>query len=165
MKEALCRAFCGDLTLTDVPLGYAVSTTFQRSDGDAVGFYIVRDKLHPDRFRLEDDGTTISSLEAAGVEFSTETRASAFAELLETYGVDFDGVVFVLGLNGVEEGFEPFQAAEVTTNPEEVDFAEASLLCAGAGHAIPYRLQDRCERCYADAGADEEGSLEFKDVF
>ena len=47
MKEALCRAFCGDLTLTDVPAGYAVSTTFQRDDGDSVGFYIVRDERRP----------------------------------------------------------------------------------------------------------------------
>lgn len=110
MKEALCRAFCGDLTLTDVPLGYAVSTTFQRSDGDAVGFYIVRDKLHAGRFRLEDDGTTIPFLKAAGVEFSTETRASAFAELLETYEVEFDEAEMLLHTGLLEEAALPSAA-------------------------------------------------------
>lgn len=89
MKDALCRAFCGDLTLTDVPVGYAVSTTFRRDDGDAVGFYIVRED-RTDHFRIEDDGTTIPFLEAGGVEFTTETRSAAFATLLETYEVEFD---------------------------------------------------------------------------
>lgn len=90
MKEALCRAFCGDLTLTDVPAGYAVSTTFRRDDGDSVGFYIVRDQVRPGIFRLEDDGTTIPFLEQAGVEFTTEARANAFDSLLESHGVEFD---------------------------------------------------------------------------
>lgn len=44
MKEALCQAFCGDLKLTDVPVGFAVTTTFRRDDGDSVAFYLVCDK-------------------------------------------------------------------------------------------------------------------------
>ncbi len=90
MKDALCRAFCGDLTLTDVPAGYAVSTTFLRDDGDSVGFYIVRDSRYADRYRLEDDGTTIPFLEGAGVEFSTEARGAAFAALLASHEIEFD---------------------------------------------------------------------------
>ena len=96
MKEALCKAFCGDLTLTDVPVGYAVNTTFRRDDGDSVGFFIVRDDKRPGVFRIEDDGTTISSLEAAGVEFSTDARSEAFATLLETHQVEFDEDEMVL---------------------------------------------------------------------
>jgi hypothetical protein len=90
VKDALCRAFCGDLTLTDVPVGYAVSTAFRRDDGDAVGFYIVRDTMRPGLVRLEDDGTTIPFLEEAGVEFSTEARSEAFAALLESHQIEFD---------------------------------------------------------------------------
>lgn len=90
VKAELCQAFCGDLKLTDVPVGYAVTTTFRRDDGDSVAFYLVRDKTRPGIYRIEDDGTTIPFLESAGVEFATETRADAFASLLEAHGVDFD---------------------------------------------------------------------------
>lgn len=110
MREALCRAFCGDLTLTDVPVGYAVSTTFQRSDGDSVGFYIVRDEHRPGRYRLEDDGTTVPFLEAAGVEFSTDTRAAAFSELLETYDVEFDEAEMLLHSKHLDEAELPAAA-------------------------------------------------------
>lgn len=90
MKEALCQAFCGDLKLTDVPVGYAVTTTFRRDDGDSVAFYIVRDQTHSGSYRIEDDGTTIPFLEAAGVDFTTETRSDAFSSLLDSHGVEFD---------------------------------------------------------------------------
>lgn len=90
MKEALCQAFCGDLKLTDVPVGYAVTTTFRRDDGDSVAFYIVRDKTREGYFRIEDDGTTIPFLEGAGVDFGTDTRSEALSALLDGHGVDFD---------------------------------------------------------------------------
>ena len=90
VKEALCEAFCGDLKLTDVPAGYAVTTTFRRDDGDSVAFYIVRDKTRTGSYRIEDDGTTIPFLEASGVDFGTEARADAFSTLLGSHGVEFD---------------------------------------------------------------------------
>lgn len=90
MREALCQAFCGDLKLTDVPVGYAVTTTFRRDDGDSVAFYIVRDKARPGSYRIEDDGTTIPFLEASGVDFGTEARSDAFSSLLDSHGVEFD---------------------------------------------------------------------------
>jgi hypothetical protein len=90
LKEALCQAFCGDLKLTEVPVGFAVTTTFRRDDGDSVAFYLVRDKTRPGIFRIEDDGTTIPFLEASGVDFSTDTRSDALGALLESHGVEFD---------------------------------------------------------------------------
>ena len=75
MKEELCTAFCNDITVTDVPVGLAVSTAFRRDDGDKVSFYVVSDnggKVH-----IEDDGATIPYLEEAGVDFETETRSRA----------------------------------------------------------------------------------------
>lgn len=103
MKEALCQAFCGDLKLTEVPVGFAVTTTFRRDDGDSVAFYLVRDKARPDVFRIEDDGTTIPFLEASGVEFSTETRSDAFAALLEGHGVEFDEDEMLLHTESMRE--------------------------------------------------------------
>lgn len=103
MKEALCQAFCGDLKLTDVPVGYAVTTTFRRDDGDSVAFYIVRDKARPGAYRIEDDGTTIAFLEGAGVDFSTETRADAFSALLSGHGVEFDEDEMLLHMSSMRE--------------------------------------------------------------
>lgn len=82
MKEALCRAFCENLCVQEVPVGLAVGTSFRRSNGDAVGFYIVYEQGSRARARIEDDGLTIASLEAAGVNLTSGPRAEQFAALL-----------------------------------------------------------------------------------
>ncbi|MEO1200588.1 MAG: DUF1828 domain-containing protein [Pseudomonadota bacterium] len=80
MKEELCRAFCDDISLTEVPSGLAIGTAFRRDDGDRIAFFVIEtDKNH---VRLEDDGATIPYLAEAGVEFETETRRRALDELL-----------------------------------------------------------------------------------
>jgi hypothetical protein len=107
VKEALCQAFCGDLKLTEVPVGFVVTTTFRRDDGDAVAFFVVRDKTRPGIFRIEDDGTTIPFLEAAGVEFATGTRSDAFAALLEGHGVEFDEDEMLLHTDSMAENELP----------------------------------------------------------
>lgn len=88
MKEAICKAFCDDIRISEVPIGLAVSTTLRRSDGDAVGFYIVKDSS--DTYHLEDDGTTIPFLEASGVDFETATRQKALDVLLCEYDAAYD---------------------------------------------------------------------------
>ena len=90
MKDELCKAFCDDLTVRDVPDGLAVGTGFLREDGDAIGFYVVRHASSLGLYRLEDDGATVSYLEACGVDFTTDTRARAFNELLAEYGAGYD---------------------------------------------------------------------------
>ncbi len=90
MKDDICRAFCDEIRLKDVPIGLAVSTAFRRADGDAIGFYVVKNKLEPGFAHLEDDGTTIPYLEAAGVDFDTQTRQTAFQTILNEYGAQFD---------------------------------------------------------------------------
>jgi hypothetical protein len=82
MKEELCRAFCNEITVRNVPVGLAISTAFRRSDGDAIGFYVVCNPMMSGLAHLEDDGQTRPYLEAAGVDFETHTRAKAFATIL-----------------------------------------------------------------------------------
>lgn len=89
-KDALCRAFCGDIFIRDVPVGFAVSTGFKRDDGDAIGFYVVYDTEDRSVARLEDDGMTIPTLEASGADVSDGPRAEAFVSLLSEYGVEHD---------------------------------------------------------------------------
>jgi Domain of unknown function DUF1828 len=90
MKEEICKAFCNEVTVREVPVGLAISTAFRRSDGDAVAFYVVRDPARPGLAHLEDDGETIPYLEAAGVDFETQTRARAFEAILAEYEAEFD---------------------------------------------------------------------------
>jgi hypothetical protein len=89
MKELLCQAFCEDLTVRPVEAGLAVSTPFTLSSGELLGFYVVG----PDasgRYRIEDDGTTMPLIEAAGVDLDTQTRQDAVSGLFEEYGANYD---------------------------------------------------------------------------
>jgi hypothetical protein len=90
MKEELCRAFCDEISVKEVPAGLAIRTPFLRSDGDAISFYIIRKDTVPGIARLEDDGETIPYLEACGVDFETATRKKAFEQLLKEYGAEHD---------------------------------------------------------------------------
>jgi Domain of unknown function DUF1828 len=89
VKDLLCKAFCNELAVRAVPAGLAVRTPFTMSSGEPLGFYI----LGPDptgRYRLEDDGSTMPLIEAAGVDLNTQTRQDAVAELFEEYKAQYD---------------------------------------------------------------------------
>jgi hypothetical protein len=90
VKQDICRAFCDQIRIKEVPIGLAISTAFRRADGDAIGFYAVRNSGEPALVHLEDDGTTVPYLEAAGVDFETQTREKAFRTILEEYGARYD---------------------------------------------------------------------------
>lgn len=109
VKAELCKAFCDELLVRSVPAGLAVSTGFNGIGGDPLGFYIVGpDQLN--RYHLEDDGTTIPLIEAQGADFSSQTRAEAFEEMLQEYGVSYDDERAELIGNSVAEERVP-QAA------------------------------------------------------
>lgn len=105
MKEEICRAFCGDLKVRKVPDGFAVSTTFQKGDGDAIAFYIV--PAGPGLWRIEDDGLTMPLLMEQGVDFATETRARALTELLSEYGAVYDADVGSVHTEALTEAHLP----------------------------------------------------------
>jgi hypothetical protein len=90
MKEDICRAFCNEISVAEVPAGLAISTPFRRSDGDAVTFYVVRNSTAYGIAHLEDDGQTMPYLQACGVDFETQTRKKAFNEILKEYGAEYD---------------------------------------------------------------------------
>jgi len=90
MKEEICRAFCNEISVKEVPAGLAISTAFRRHDGDAISFYVVPSRGMLGLSQLEDDGTTIPYLQACGVDFTTQTRQKALQELLTEYQAEFD---------------------------------------------------------------------------
>ena len=89
MREALCEAFCSDVTVTPVPIGYAVKAPNLNPDGDFASFYF-RKSADGETYRIEDNGCTISDLEAAGFDFDKDSRFEAFAELLTQHGILYD---------------------------------------------------------------------------
>ena len=40
IKQEICKAFCGALSVREVPAGFAVGTGYIGMSGDAIGFYI-----------------------------------------------------------------------------------------------------------------------------
>jgi hypothetical protein len=99
----LCRAFCNEISVKEVPAGLAVSTPFRRSDGDAVSFYVVHDTVLPGLARIEDDWETMPYLEACGVDFETQTRMKAFEALLAEHRVEYDEVEATIHTQNMRE--------------------------------------------------------------
>lgn len=89
MKEALCRAFCNEIQVREVPAGTAVRTPFNGIGGEPIGFYIVGPEPGG-VYRIEDDGGTIPLIEAMVADLESQTRAAALEELLGEYNVAYD---------------------------------------------------------------------------
>jgi hypothetical protein len=114
MKEEICRAFCNDVVVINVPIGLAIGTPFRRSDGDAISFYVVTADTVPSIARLEDDGQTIPYLEACGVDFETATRKKAFDELLKEYGAEYDETENIIRTGNMRQAEVPRAALHFT---------------------------------------------------
>lgn len=79
-EHALCRAFCGAITVRAVSSGYAVSTAFTDASGDRVSFYI---SDTGDGYRIEDDGDYLSHLIARDIPIDEGTRGQLLDAILE----------------------------------------------------------------------------------
>ena len=86
--DLLCKAFCDELLVREVPAGFAVSTGYDCM-GEPLGFYIVG----PDDvglYRIEDDGTIMPMIEALISNLDSPTRAGALEEMLNEYGARYE---------------------------------------------------------------------------
>lgn len=110
IKERLCEAFCEELEVRSVPVGVAVRTGFSSNDGDSIGFYVTRHPANSLLYRIEDSGLIVPSLEAAGVNLESGTRADAFSRLLAEHGAIFDDDTFELRSEYVSENDIPAEA-------------------------------------------------------
>lgn len=89
MKEEICRAFCSELHVEEVPAGLAVTAGFRGVTGENILFYVMQDKISG-AWRIQDDGTNVPYIEASGADLNNGARASTFNELLSEYKADFD---------------------------------------------------------------------------
>ncbi|MCA3556179.1 DUF1828 domain-containing protein [Aestuariivirga sp.] len=95
-RENFCEAICSELQLRTVPLGYVLKTPFLKDDGESIAIYIRRSSADSKFYRLEDDGETVAALEAVGVDFDSESRLEALADLLRTHQASYDEAGSVL---------------------------------------------------------------------
>jgi phosphoglucomutase len=93
MKEELCAAFCEGLEVVQVPIGYAVGTSFKTEMGDNLAFYVCGPNS-AGMWHLQDDGTTVPTIEAMGADLSVSAREEAFQTLLSEYGAVYDDDTF-----------------------------------------------------------------------
>lgn len=89
IKNNLCEAFCGMLSVTEVPTGFAVGTGHEGFNGDHIGFYVIGPDASGQYF-IQDDGLTMATLEAMGVDLANKSRKGIFSELRDQYAVSFD---------------------------------------------------------------------------
>lgn len=96
LQEQICNAFCSEINVREVPLGFAVSAPFNWLSGDKILFYARR---NGSSVRIEDSGSTIFDLETAGVALNSTNRAEIIENLQNEYGILFDDheVVFHTG--------------------------------------------------------------------
>ena len=86
--DMLCKAFCDELLVREVPAGLAVSTGYDWM-GEPLGFYIVG----PDDaglYRIEDDGTIMPMIEACVSNLDSPTRATALEQMLTEFGARYE---------------------------------------------------------------------------
>src|SRR5690606_38087772 len=84
------EAFCSELDVREVPVGYAVRTPYSSASGDAIGFYIVRHPTESTVWRFEDSGMVVPLLEAEGISLESGQRGEAFARLLAEHDAEYD---------------------------------------------------------------------------
>jgi hypothetical protein len=106
VKEQICRAFCDEITVREVPFGLAISTAFTFPDGDKIGFYVRKD-VTSGLFEIQDTGLVFPTLEASGLDLKNRSRAEALASLQGEYGVILDDDDREFRLNGVTESELP----------------------------------------------------------
>ena len=89
IQEALCKAFCENVMVTEVPIGFAVRTPHMKADGDYSSFFLRKHETE-NLYRIEDNGFTIADLEMSGFDFDKETRFEAFTDMLSDHSARYN---------------------------------------------------------------------------
>lgn len=107
LLKDICGTFCDGLAMREVPIGFAIRTPFKSGDGDAVALYLRKDTSMPGRFRLEDDGGTVSALQEEGFSLESEPRFVEFQTLLAEHGCIFDEGEYIIHTEYMDEARLP----------------------------------------------------------
>lgn len=88
ISEIFCKSFCDNLKITEIGSdSYAVATPFEISSGDPVSFYIL--DVGSGKYRIEDDGMTVPSMIASGINIADGTRKKEFERIISRCGISY----------------------------------------------------------------------------
>lgn len=79
LEKRLCKSFCNGITVNAVATGYAISSFFEGSSGDRIGFYLSQ---NADGFVIEDDGSYLSELIAKDIRIDDGMRGQLLDAIL-----------------------------------------------------------------------------------
>jgi len=99
-QEKICKAFCAEVRVNRFSGGFGVSTPFRNQYGDMLGYYV----LGPDPqglYRIIDNALTVELFEGAGATLDSQTRLSAFNEVLASYAASYDEDEGEISINNV----------------------------------------------------------------
>ncbi|MXP14859.1 DUF1828 domain-containing protein [Altererythrobacter confluentis] len=100
LSSLLCRSFCEEITVRNVPSGLAISTAFSDASGDRISFYAVETN---DGWRLEDDGDYLAGLIARDVPIMDGIRSTLLDGILAEGGAHWDQETFEIRSETVEK--------------------------------------------------------------
>lgn len=87
LKGILSRTFCEAIEVRPVPMGLAVRSPFGDNSGDNVTFYV---RETGDGYQLEDDGSYLPHLVAAGIDIDRGQRRQLLDNILASSGAFWD---------------------------------------------------------------------------
>ena len=87
LSASICHALCEGFSVREVPVGFAIKSSFDWFMGEPMTFYA---RIQDGRARYEDSGILINDLEGMGVDFDSESRRNVLSDLLNEHGVIFD---------------------------------------------------------------------------
>lgn len=87
LSQSICREFCGGLSVSVVPAGFAVSTDIHLDHGDPLTFYISEAS---EGWLCEDDGDFMASAIASGTFTDKGSRRESLDAILADHGAHLD---------------------------------------------------------------------------
>lgn len=104
LKNALCKAFCGELSVREVPAGLAFSGIFEGVSGDRISGYVILSEGLP---YLSDDGSFLADLDASGVDIENGARAKYLQGILSSVDAYIDPDTLTIRTQPFNKEIEP----------------------------------------------------------
>lgn len=111
LKSVLSRTFCEAIEVRPVPMGLAVRSPFDDNSGDNLTFYV---RETGDGYQLEDDGSYLPHLVAAGIDIERGQRRQLLDNILASSGAYWDTETLEIKsrpLTNVSDGVVNFMSA------------------------------------------------------
>jgi len=83
LKESLCKSFCADLSVKQLPSGFAVTTTLRDAVSDPIACFIEREN---GGWFMADDGQFLADTVARGIDIGTGSRKDFLDRILRPVG-------------------------------------------------------------------------------